>query len=157
MDKIKQFINRLLEPGYELTLTKKQRTVVLVGLPILLGLIGLGILWLKINTPYSVKCPIYETTGFYCATCGVTRQAVALLNGDIYQAFRYNILTFTIILPTVIIYIKESIKFIKFNEFSNYLDYILYGYLIVFIAFMLLRNTEWFSWLAPTEILLIKQ
>lgn len=153
MKKIKQFISRLLEPGYELTLTKKQRTAVLIGLPVLLGLMSIGILWLKMSTPYSVKCPIYEATGFYCATCGVTRQAVALLSGDIYQAFRYNILTFIIILPTVVIYIKESIKFIEFNKFSGYLEYILYGYLVAFITFMLLRNTEWFSWLAPTEII----
>lgn len=153
MEKMKQFINRLLEPGCELTLTKKQRTAVLLGLPVLLGLMSIGILWLKMSTPYSVKCPIYETTGFYCATCGVTRQAVALLSGDIYQAFRYNILTFIIILPTVVIYIEESIKFIKFNKFSGYLEYILYGYLVAFIAFMFLRNTEWFSWLAPTEII----
>lgn len=122
-------------------------------IPILFSIMGLGVLAIKMNTPYSVKCPIYESTGFYCATCGVTRQIVALLHGEWYQAFRYNIMTFSICLPTIIIYIYQAIKFIKNNSFSEKIDIILYIYLIIFLLFMLLRNTELFSWLAPTEII----
>ena len=37
------------------------------------------------------KCQLYQTTGLHCMGCGLTRSAHSLLNGQVLQAFAYNI------------------------------------------------------------------
>jgi len=45
-------------------------------------------------------CPLYATTGFYCATCGVSRATFALLHGNLRAAFDLNPL-YVVSLPVV--------------------------------------------------------
>ena len=132
--------------------TKWKRILITIGIDLLLLIFGATVLLVKQFTEYSIKCPIYETTNFYCATCGVTRQALAVLHGQIYQAFRYNVMTFVLAIPTVVIYLTETIEFIRHGKFSKHLDKIIFIYIIILIAFALCRNTDWFSWLAPTDV-----
>lgn len=123
-------------------------------IPALIIIFGVVAIWLKLNTPYSIKCPIHETLGIYCVTCGITRQAIALIYLDIYQAFRYNIFTAIMILPIAVLYILQFIKIYKTNKIEpiKSLDKIMITILILAIIFLILRNTKWFSWLAPTII-----
>lgn len=123
-------------------------------IPALIIIFGVVAIWLKLNTPYSIKCPIHETLGIYCVTCGITRQIIALIHLDIYQAFRYNIFTAVMILPLTFLYILQFIKIYKTNKLESIksLDKIMITILILAIIFLILRNTKWFSWLAPTII-----
>ena len=43
------------------------------------------------------KCPFHELTGLWCPVCGSTRAACALARGDVFSAFRHNVL----FLPTL--------------------------------------------------------
>jgi hypothetical protein len=38
------------------------------------------------------KCPFHELTGLWCPGCGATRSACALAHGDVWSAFRHNVL-----------------------------------------------------------------
>ena len=88
----------------------------LIGLIILAG----GILYLKVISPtFNIHIPcIFKTiTGLDCPGCGLTRASLALLDGDLYQAFRYNMLVF-IITPLLALYLYLARKklFPKFNQ-----------------------------------------
>ena len=118
----------------------------LIGIIILAG----GILYLKVISPtFNIHIPcIFKTiTGLDCPGCGLTRASLALLDGDLYQAFRYNMLVF-IITPLLALYLYLARKklFPKFNQTLMGSMFILAG------LFFILRNTENFSWLAPTYI-----
>lgn len=118
----------------------------LIGIIILAG----GILYLKVISPtFNIHIPcIFKTiTGLDCPGCGLTRASLALLDGDLYQAFRYNMLVF-IITPLLALYLYLARKklFPKFNQTLMGSMFILAG------LFFILRNTEKFSWLAPTYI-----
>ncbi|HUD69233.1 MAG TPA: DUF2752 domain-containing protein [Acidimicrobiales bacterium] len=38
------------------------------------------------------KCPFHELTGLWCPGCGSTRAACALSQGNVFEAFRHNVL-----------------------------------------------------------------
>ena len=109
----------------------------------------LGVLYLKVIAPtfnIHIPCVFREITGLYCPGCGLTRATLALLGGDVYQSFRYNMLVY-ILLPSILIHDILNKKGHK--KFSSILMIIL---MIVTAIFFVLRNTEAFSWLAPTSI-----
>lgn len=114
-----------------------------------LGVLGLGVFYLKVLSPtfnIYIPCPIKHVTGFDCPGCGVTRLSLSLLDGDVYQAFRYNSLIF-VLLPLFILYYYLSIKGMKKAS-----DYLLYTMLVMTVLFGVLRNTPMFHFLAPTTI-----
>ena len=76
----------------------------------------------------------------------MTRAAMAILDGNIYQAFRWNILVF-ILAPIYGTYTLLEKR--KFTKQSKALMMIM---LILTALFFILRNTETFQWLAPTII-----
>lgn len=77
----------------------------------------------------------------------MTRAALSLLDGNIYQAFRWNMLIFILIplyfIYTILVNIEKLTKWGKAFELSM---------LALAIIFFILRNTDKFSWLAPTNI-----
>lgn len=118
----------------------------LLALVIILG----GILYLKVLSPMfniHIPCIFKKVTGLDCPGCGMTRASLALLDGDIYQAFRWNMLVF-FLAPLMALYLVLERKgvFPKFNK-------ILMGKMLFLTGlFFILRNTETFSWLAPTYV-----
>lgn len=118
---------------------------ILIGL----GLVSVGVLYLKVLSPtfnIHIPCPIKHVTGFDCPGCGMTRLSLSLLEGDLYQAFRYNSLIF-ILLPLFIVYYYSVSKGKKKMS-----DYLLYSMLIMTVLFGILRNVPMFSFLAPTLV-----
>ena len=116
---------------------------------IALFLVVSGILYLKVLSPtlgISIPCIFRKITGFYCPGCGMTRASLALLDGDIYQSFRYNMLIFIIVPLLILFYVLEK----KGKE--KYSQLLMGGMLVITIVFGVLRNLEAFSWLAPMVI-----
>lgn len=128
----------------------KKKVVILL----IICLIGVGYL---VFNKYVIPIPCFflEITGFYCPGCGMTRFVYALLDGNVYQAFRYNQLGF-IFLPFFITYIiSEFINFVfnfKFNIIQKIPKWFIYFLLIIAILFGILRNIQYFSYLQPTKI-----
>lgn len=119
-------------------------------LGIALGLLILFIIYYFLNQKFglSIPCIFYEKTGYYCPGCGITRMFFSLLKLDIYQAFRYNPLVFSLI---IIYFIKELINHIFKKQYS-FSPKVTIVILIITILFGIARNTETFSFLAPTII-----
>lgn len=111
----------------------------------IIGILGI-ILFLKYDI--GIPCIFFELTGWYCPGCGITRAFVSLLQFDIYQAFRYNMLI-VILLPFAIIYWIYSFALKGKKRIPNVVWYIL---LAITILFGVLRNISIFSYLAPTLI-----
>lgn len=91
-----------------------------------------------------IKCPIRLIFHIYCPGCGITRMFISLIKLDFYQAFRYNPLVF-IIIPIIII----NNFFVKNLKIKKIIWYIL---IILCIVFGILRNINYFKFLAPTKI-----
>lgn len=99
-----------------------------------------------------IVCPFHELFGWDCPGCGGTRMAVALLELDFYQAFRYNPFVFTTTPALVVVYVWQYIVYVKQNRLLKYLDAFLISYAIGLIIFGIIRNLSIFSWLAPTIV-----
>lgn len=112
-------------------------------------LISLGIFYLKVISPVfqiHIPCVFKKITGLDCPGCGMTRAALAILDGDFYQAFRFNMLVF-ILAPIYLLYLYFERK--NKQETSKYM---MGGMLILSGLFFILRNTEMFNFLAPTQL-----
>ena len=125
-------------------------TVVIISafIAVLIGLI----VWSKFYIGVGVVCPFKEIFNWDCPGCGGTRMAVALLNLDFYQAFRYNPFVFVTIPIIAIVYVWQVIVYVKDNRLLKYLDVFLLAYSIALIIFGIIRNMDVFSYLAPTIV-----
>ena len=121
---------------------KKQKDII--------SFVILGILFafVFIRYNYRIPCIIHETTGLYCPGCGGTRMCVSLLKLDIYRAFRYNMLL-TIAIPFIVLHLICRYIFKMKYKIPRWFIYVL---IIVVIIYGALRNTPYFSFLAPTDI-----
>jgi len=52
------------------------------------ALVG-GAVWLGLHLP-TLRCPFLAVTGYPCLTCGATRCAITLLNGNFSAAWHWN-------------------------------------------------------------------
>ena len=110
----------------------------------------------RINDPsksdYFPKCPFYELTGFKCPGCGSQRAIHHLLNAEIYQAIKENLLL-VISIPYILTgFVFDLIRnpgerILKWRKvlFGKKAIYII---LTVIIAFWILRNIPYFQHLA---------
>ena len=115
-----------------------------------LAVCSAGIVFLAlINLVVLPECVIYNLTGLFCGGCGTTRMLDALLRGDIALAFRQNMATF-ILIPFLIIY--SIFCFVGWPEFFRHktvIYIVVFGTLIAWLLFGILRNFPCFSYLAP--------
>lgn len=96
-----------------------------------------------------LKCLFNELTGLFCPGCGITRMIIAILKLDFYQAFRYNPLIFMLLIFFIIYFIYSLIRYKKIKPLKNKISIVL---LIITLLFGVLRNIEFFDFLAPTII-----
>lgn len=95
-------------------------------------------------------CPFHKITNLYCPGCGITRMCLSILEGNLYQAFRYNPLLFALIPLFIFLIINHFSKYKiikKKNQEKIYITLI-----IILIVFGILRNIPLFSFLKPTKI-----
>lgn len=134
---------------WEIKIVKKNLLIFLVLLIALL-------VYLLIGSRFNIfiPCPIHEITNLYCPGCGVTRMLLAIINGDFYQAFRYNPLLFCLI-PFLIFYYGNVIYSYyrkKENLFLRFEPQLWYFLIFLFILYGVVRNLPAFSYLIPTTI-----
>ena len=100
------------------------------------------------------KIPCFWKTNFNieCAGCGATRMLESLIHFQIYQAFRYNPLMFSLLFITIIYIIYCLIcKIFKINYYLIK-DRDLYILLVIIVLFTIFRNIKGFEFLKPTII-----
>jgi hypothetical protein len=67
----------------------------LLWLSISVGGLVVAAAWLTLGLPWPI-CWFHQLTGYPCATCGVTRAAIAFFHGDLLGAARWNPLAFAV-------------------------------------------------------------
>ncbi len=133
----------------------KGRRFAALALPLSLLTLLVGFELLKsLPTGIGYVCPLYATTGLYCATCGATRATFALLHGDFRAAFGFNPL-YVVSLPALayaavagwlrLLPVRFRLPLPRFGMRA------LTVLLVVLLVYTVLRNLPWpaFSWLAP--------
>jgi Protein of unknown function (DUF2752) len=65
----------------------------LITLSVSLGALALAAVWFVSGLPWPI-CLFHALTGHPCATCGMTRSAIALFHGDFVSAWKWNPLAF---------------------------------------------------------------
>lgn len=129
---------------------KRIRNVISISFILLIILIS----YYYLNHQYNIgiPCIFYKITGYYCPGCGITRCIFAILEGNIYEAFKYNQLVF-ILIPFLSIYFIYNIYIYIFNKENNLFkkipNYIYIILLIITISYGILRNIGYFSYLRP--------
>lgn len=131
---------------------KKKRTLIVIIL--FISAILFLLIYKRINNTYhiGIPCIFHRITKLYCPGCGMTRAIFALLNLNLKQAVRNNILV-VLVMPFIVIYIINyayiwinNLKKDPSKIFPKWLWYIL---LIITISFGIIRNIKYFYWLNP--------
>jgi len=110
------------------------------------------------GTKYEIPflfCPIEKFFHVYCPGCGVTRMIISMIEGNFYQAFRYNSFMFVFSPFFLLCGIDEiSTTFFKTKGiFVKKIDNKFWIFLLFFaVVFGVLRNLPWFDFLAPITL-----
>ena len=97
-------------------------------------------------------CLFYELTGLYCPGCGSGRAVIALLHGQVGEAFSHNALLFVLGLPCGAVLAYEYLRFVfpglrlKKIELPVRTARLALG---MIVGFWILRNIPGFEILAP--------
>lgn len=132
-------------------INNRKFTLSIVIFLIILG-VGIAYFFLFVKRGIAIPCVFHEITGYYCPGCGITRCFTSILSLQFYQAFRYNMLIFCF-LPFAMLYgIATYICWVTDRKIKKIPNYIWNILLIITILFGVMRNTVFFSVLAPTII-----
>jgi len=107
-------------------------------------------IYLYIKLEINIDCIFYKITGYYCPGCGITRMFQSILEGNFYQAFRYNSFLFISINLFIIYFLISLFIPIKISNRNKLI--ILSCFLILLLTYGVLRNLEIFSFLSPTAL-----
>ena len=95
-------------------------------------------------------CPFLAVTGHWCPGCGSLRAVHALAHGDVGTALGLNLLTVLAVVPLVVIWARWLLRTRTGARRSTVAPaLLLWGLLVVVVAFGVLRNLPAFGWLAP--------
>lgn len=102
-------------------------------------------------TGIAIPCVFHRITGLWCPGCGITRMFIRLFRLDIYGAFRSNPLLFITLplLAAAIIRRLYTLKKYGDRRKDKWIEKCLIAYVVILIAYGVLRNIEFFSFLAP--------
>ena len=95
---------------------QRHRTYTVLRTVSLLLCAGLLYAFLCRKTGFAVPCPVYTLTGFKCPGCGVSRMCLALLHGNIAEAFRQNRAVLLLTPAFVFIAVSYCIGYIRRGE-----------------------------------------
>lgn len=96
-------------------------------------------------------CPTYALTGLWCPACGGLRAVHHLTNFDIGAAVGSNMLVVPVLVAAVIVWIRWVVR--RWQGSRGRLLTIrpsaTVAVVFILVAFTVIRNTPWGSWLAP--------
>lgn len=126
---------------------KKHKNYIALGIVLLIGILYYIFV---LVTGHGISCRIYNVTGVYCPSCGLTRMVMSLGRGDIKTAFRENAVLMILIPIWVIIAILYKTDIFKkhFNR-EKMLEILAVISLVIFIVFGVIRNIPYFELLRP--------
>ena len=116
-----------------------------------IGIVVAGILYgiFVIKTGLGIPCPIRLLSGLRCPGCGVSHMAIALMHGDIREAYHSNRVLFLLLPALLIIWGRSLYYYIKMGKRRRKsVDYlILNGVIIVLVGWAIVRNLPVFEYL----------
>ncbi|MFE4503682.1 DUF2752 domain-containing protein [Rhodococcus sp. NPDC056743] len=96
-------------------------------------------------------CPMYALTGLWCPACGGLRAVNDLTNLDIGAALSSNVLIVPFIAVLVVAWVRWIVR--RWNGSTDRMIVLRPAMtvmvLVTLVAFTVVRNTSWGSWLAP--------
>ncbi len=118
-----------------------KRSHVLFFFGILLSVLGI-VYFNNPNENNSIlpECVFHKYTGLYCTGCGITRATYSLLHLDIAEALRQNLLIILVIPLFFLLLFYPKISRLKYFPHTIF---------FIILIFTILRNIEYFSFLAP--------
>lgn len=136
----------------EHTVYSRKRLLKLLCVAAIILALGISYYFIIKELDSGIPCLIQTATGLYCPGCGITSMFTALFEGDILTALRSNAFVF-FSMPFIIFFaIRWSIDYVKGNKqigLDKSEKIFLLSFLIVAVLFTVLRNFEFFSFLAP--------
>ena len=108
----------------------------------ILSVLGFIYLYLYLAFGIGIPCVFHVVTGLQCPGCGMTRAMAEIWQGNIAEAWEYNVLSISA-LPILIIYlVYRAVRYVKGTDQSFYTwEYIVLIILwIVTIGFFVVRN-----------------
>lgn len=127
-----------------------------LGVPVGVAAAGVSAFTLlRLRDPHTVGsygiCPMYAVTGLWCPACGGLRAVNDLTHFDIGAAMSSNVL----ILPFVVVLLVAWMRWVR-RRWMGTMDRMIVLrpattilVLGTLVAFTVVRNTPWGSWLAP--------
>lgn len=120
---------------------------------IIISIIFFSFSYYKIFNNYkvSIPCLFHKFTGLYCPGCGITRAIFSLLEFNIVAAIKYNLLLFTVV-PILLFYFYIKLYYWVIMKKNNkkIISDKLWNFMLIFtIVFGIIRNFDFFSFLAP--------
>ena len=118
----------------------------------LVAVMAAGVIYyLMTQAGFSIPCYIHEITGLYCPGCGITRMFIRLIHLDFYGAFRSNPVVFAISPVLVVLLFKQQYSIIRYGKVNQgkLTTVIEVSLIIILLAFGILRNIPYFSFLQP--------
>jgi hypothetical protein len=114
--------------------------------------ISVIILWFIFLEKIHYRCPFEAILHIWCSGCGGTRMINSIIEGNFYQAFRYNPLLFILLIIGIIYFIFMIIVYIKKKVIVLPSKYVWIFIISLLIIYMILRNISYFSFLIPAEV-----
>jgi hypothetical protein len=135
---------------------ERRTAAVRLRAPALVGVVGLGAAaLLHLHDPHQSGsygyCPFLQLTGKPCPGCGGLRAVNDLTRGDVVGAASSNILAVALVAALGVAWLLWVVRRVRGKIDSMIAVDITAGYaaIAVLVAFGILRNTPWGSWLAP--------
>ena len=99
-----------------------------------------------------LPCYFRTLTGLYCPGCGSGHAVAATLRGHLWEAFRWNPMVYLLGIPSLVILIHEYVRIVfDVRRLKPIIlpVWLVYSVTVLLIAFWILRNIPFFSFLAP--------
>ncbi len=121
-----------------------EKTQKIITIAIILSVILISI-YLLFNNPneensLTPQCLFYKLTSLYCPGCGITRAWYALLHFEFKEAFSQNALAFFVVPISILAFFYPKILYHPLYPIFIFVST---------LTFAILRNIEYFSFLAP--------
>ena len=120
---------------------------------VLFGLYLLRIIYAA--TGAGIPCPVFTLTGILCPGCGMFRALDALLTLNIWQAVRYNALAVFLLPALLILFIRNTLKYIRMLPYkpTGRLELILsVSIAVLSVIYAIVRNLPFLDILRPTAL-----